>query len=107
MNYRQHVRDAVQTGGDSLGPKLGRAAVRINFSVVLIAAVTGATRATIYSWFYGNEVSNAYRTAVTRLTDILSDAPSTPVAWSKACKTFRIPQASATASSSASPTMRS
>jgi hypothetical protein len=100
MSYRKHVHDAVKTSGDSLGPQLGRAAVRLGFPVARIAVATGATRATVYSWFYGNQVSNAYRTAVSTLTAILQDAPSAAVAWSKACRTFRIQEPSQIQSSS-------
>jgi hypothetical protein len=100
MKYRKHVRDAVKTSGDSLGPQLGRAAVRLGFPVACIAAATGATRATVYSWFYGNHVSNAYRAAVIRLTTILRDAPTAAVAWSHACQSFHIPAALQTKSSS-------
>ena len=103
MKYRKHVRDAVQTGDNSLGPRLGRAAVRLGFSVIRVATATGATRATVYSWFYGNEVSNAYRKAVTRLINILSDAPTAAVAWSHACQAFQIHETSTTKSSSESP----
>jgi hypothetical protein len=102
MKYRKHVRDAVQTGGNSLGPQLGRAAIRLGFSVVRVATATGATRATVYSWFYGNEVSNAYRAAVTRLTTILTEAPTAAAAWSQACQAFSIPQTSQTKNSSES-----
>jgi len=107
MKYRKHVRDAVKTGGDSLGPQLGRAAIRLDFPIMRIASLTGATRATIYSWFYGNQVSNAYRSAVTRLTTILNEAPSAAAAWSKACQAFRIPQTSVTQNSSESQTPNS
>jgi predicted transcriptional regulator len=107
MKYRKHVRDNVKTAGDSLGPQLGRAAIRLGFSVVRVATVTGATRATIYSWFYGNEVSNAYRASVTRLTNILRDAPTAAAAWSQACQAFSIQQPSPTKSSSESPTLNS
>jgi hypothetical protein len=103
QNYQKHVRDAVATSGDTLGPQLGRAAVRLDFSVALVAAATGATRATIYSWFYGNPVSNAYRHNVTRLITILNDAPTAAVAWSRACKAFPIQTPSLTVNSSASP----
>jgi len=107
MKYRKHVRDAVKTGGDTLGPQLGRAAIRLDFPIVRIAKLTGATRATIYSWFYGNQVSNAYRSAVTRLTTILTEAPTAAAAWSQACQAFQIPTASPTKSSSASQTPNS
>lgn len=100
MSYRKHVLDAVQTGGDSLGPQLGRAAVRLGFPVTRIATATGATRATVYSWFYGNQVSNAYRNAVSTLTSILHDAPTAAVAWRQACRAFRIQDPSQTQSSS-------
>jgi hypothetical protein len=104
MRYRKHVRDAVKTGGDSLGPQLGRAAIRLDFPIARIAKLTGATRATIYSWFYGNQVSNAYRSAVTRLTTILTEAPTAAAAWSQACQAFQTPDVSPTQSSPTSPT---
>ena len=107
MKYRKHVRDAVKVGGSSLGQQLGRAAVRIGFPVTRIARITGATRATIYNWFYGNDVSNAYRTAVTTLTQILRDAPTSDAAWRKACQAFSIPQTSPTRNSSDSRTRNS
>jgi len=102
MKYRTHIRDAVKSGDNSLGPQLGRAAVRLGFPVVHVAAATGATRATVYSWYYGNRVSNAYRNAVTRLTNILCSAPNAAAAWSQACKTFQIPNPSPMRSSSES-----
>jgi hypothetical protein len=107
MQYRKHVRDAVKTAGNSLGPQLGRAAVRLEFPVMLITRATGASRATIYSWFYGNDVSNAYRNAVIRLTKILRAAPTAADAWSQACQAFSIPETSPTQNSSASPTPNS
>jgi hypothetical protein len=107
MKYRKHVRDAVKTGGDTLGPQLGRAAIRLDFPIVRIAKLTGATRATIYSWFYGNHVSNAYRSAATRLTTILNEAPTAAAAWSQACQAFSIPPTSLTKNSSESPTPNS
>jgi predicted transcriptional regulator len=107
MKYRQHIRDAVATSGNTLGTKLGRAAVRLDFSVVRIAELTGATRATVYSWFYGNEVSNAYKPTVTRLTNILRDAPTAAAAWSTACRAIPTQDNYQTESSSGSRTRRS
>lgn len=40
-------------------------------SVQQIALLTGASRSTIYNWFAGNGVTNAYRVSVLELTRTL------------------------------------
>lgn len=67
MTYHTKTRKALKQAPSSLGVRLGRLAVRKNKSVQDIAAVTGASRATVYSWFAGGTVSNAYSTIVTNL----------------------------------------
>ena len=88
MAYHYHTKRVVAEAPVTIGAHLGRWAVRRDFSVIRIASVTGATRATIYSWFAGHPVSNAYKPAVERLTKILKAAPNSDAAWSQACRVF-------------------
>ena len=55
----------------SLGVRLGRLAVRKHLSVQDIATRTGASRTTIYSWFAGRGITNAYRNTVAALIEEL------------------------------------
>jgi hypothetical protein len=48
----------------TLGVRLGRLAVRNKLSVQDLALRTGASRTTIYSWFAGKGVTNAYKRTV-------------------------------------------
>lgn len=88
MAYHYHTKRVVAGAPVTIGAHLGRWAVRRDFSVMRIASVTGATRATVYSWFAGQPVSNAYKSAVKRLTTILKAAPDSDAAWSEACRVF-------------------
>lgn len=67
MTYHTKTRIALKRAPSSLGVRLGRLAVRKNKSVQEIATATGASRVTVYSWFAGGTVSNAYRAIVTNL----------------------------------------
>jgi hypothetical protein len=67
MAYSDNLTRAVTRSPITLGSKLGRLAVLRGFSVVQVALHTGASRTTVYSWFTGGHVSNAYRPAVQRL----------------------------------------
>ena len=59
----------------NLGLVLRKQAHRKKFSVIKVAAFTGASRTTVYSWFAGGGVTNAYRPVVTALIESLkSDA---------------------------------
>jgi hypothetical protein len=88
MSYQFHVRERVRQAPATLGALLGRWAIKKDFPVMRIAQATGATRATVYSWFSGHDVSNAYKPAVKSLIEILKAAPDSEAAWSTACKTF-------------------
>lgn len=72
MAYQKQTREAV--GGAGLGPRLGRLALRKGISVIEISRITGASRPTIYRWFYGHGVSRAYTTAVTQLIKRLKNS---------------------------------
>lgn len=67
MTYQTKTRQSLKDAPSTLGVRLGRAAIRKNMSVQDIAARTGASRTTIYSWFAGGNVTNAYRTIVEAL----------------------------------------
>lgn len=64
MSYHTKTRIALRTAPNTLGVRLGRIAVRRGISVIDVAAKIGASRATVYSWFMGKAVSNAYRKPV-------------------------------------------
>ena len=67
MAYHFITRQYLKTAPSSLGVRLGRSAVRRGVSVQDIAKRIGASRPTIYSWFAGGAVSNAYRERVLAL----------------------------------------
>lgn len=68
MSYHAKTKALVKDAPSSLGVRLGRLAIKHNFSVQEIAKTTGATRATVYSWISGkSEVTNSYRVAVKAL----------------------------------------
>jgi len=64
MPYQQKTRDSVQALPPSLGRRLAKRAIQRGVSVAAIAKETGASRTTVYSWFDGGPVSNAYRSVV-------------------------------------------
>ena len=67
MAYHFITRQYLKTAPSSLGVRLGRMAVRKGVSVQDIAKRIGASRPTIYSWFAGGTVSNAYKERVIAL----------------------------------------
>jgi transcriptional regulator with XRE-family HTH domain len=64
MTYRLTTQRNVRAAPSSLGARLGKLAVKRGLSVAQIALLTGASRTTIYSWFAGGTVTNAYRRTV-------------------------------------------
>lgn len=74
MPYLQKTKDGVRgrkLANAPLGVRLAKLAVKHDFSVINIAERTGASRTTIYSWFAGRGVTNAYKAVVTNLIDEL------------------------------------
>ena len=70
MPYFKKTKDGLRKriGANApLGVRLAKLAVKHDFSVIKIAAYTGASRTTVYSWFAGRGVTNAYKPAVTKL----------------------------------------
>jgi hypothetical protein len=80
------VKEAVLKAPRTLGNQLGREAVRLDFSVLRVAKYTGATRWTVYTWFKGGSVTQAYRTRVKGLISILQKSKNAEEAWRKACR---------------------
>lgn len=46
---------------------------------------------TVYNWYAGKSVTNAYMSPVKELIQILIAAPDGDAAWSTACKKFNRP----------------
>lgn len=68
MSYHLKTKTALRNlTGKSGGTLLGLLAIRKGVSVSDIAAITGASRTTIYSWFNGGTISNAYAKPVSDL----------------------------------------
>jgi predicted metalloendopeptidase len=71
MPYSDAVKKSVTAAPKTIGNQLGRWAVHLDFPVMAIAQYTGATRQTVYNWFNGTEVTNAYKERVRSLLNIL------------------------------------
>jgi len=69
MPYFQKTKDVVRQnkGAAPLGVRLAKLAIKHDVSVIEIARRIGASRTAVYSWFYGQNVANAYKPAVTKL----------------------------------------
>lgn len=71
MPYHANTKATIKLAAKTLGSQLGRLAVKKQMSVVQIAQLTGASRTTVYSWFAGKGITNAYRHAVANLINKL------------------------------------
>lgn len=69
--YSDALRARIKAAPAGLGATLGKLAVRKEYSVVEIAAYTGATRTTVYNWLTNGIVSPAYRKIVAQLIETL------------------------------------
>jgi len=67
MPYHSSTRRILKDAPATLGVRLGRLALRKRVSVQDIAKRVGASRPTIYNWFTGSNVSNAYKERVAAL----------------------------------------
>lgn len=71
MAYHAITQARAQNPRKTAGVFLAKLAVRHELSAAQIAVLTGASRATVYNWFAGRAVSNAYKKAVSEITTIL------------------------------------
>lgn len=90
MPYAVQTIYLIRKGPRNLGNSLGRLAIDLDFSVLRIAKLTGATRQTVYNWLSGGEVLAPYRPAIERLIEILKSAKTADKAWEKACQEFNL-----------------
>lgn len=90
MAYSPEVQRSVATGTKNLGNQLGRWAIHIDLPVTKLAKATGATRPTLYSWFGGGTVTQAYRERVKDVLAILRNSSTAEVAWRKICTQFDV-----------------
>lgn len=71
MPYHASTKATIKLAAKTLGSQLGRLAIRKKLSVQAIAQMTGASRTTVYSWFAGKGITNAYRRPVADLINKL------------------------------------
>lgn len=67
MSYHASTKALVKGPSTLLGVRLGKAAVKHGVSVQDISHALGASRTTIYTWFAGGNVTNAYKRNVLEL----------------------------------------
>ena len=89
--YSPDVKQRVKLRPRTLGRRLAMAAVKKEVSVLQLAYLLGASRGTIYNWYAGKDVTNAYKSRVSSLINILTAAPTPEAAWSQACLHFTLP----------------
>ena len=88
-HYTPKIKARVKAGPNTVGLQLARLAILRSISVMEIAYLLGASRVTVYSWYSGKQITNAYVPSVTQLISILKSAPDDGAAWSTACKHFK------------------
>ena len=74
--YSKNTLLLLRAAPNTLGTRLGKLAVRRGYSVIKVAAYTGATRQSIYNWYAGHKVSPAYVPVVKALVQILKTTRS-------------------------------
>ena len=90
MAYSEKTIDMVLNAPKTLGSRLGRWAIHLDFPVTKIAQCTGATRQTVYNWFAGGDMLTPYEERVTILVKILESSSTAEAAWRKACQVFAL-----------------
>ena len=100
--YSKIVKQRVKAGPNTPGLELARLAILRDISIKEIAYLLGASRMTVYNWFSGGKITNAYQQRVTQLVNILKTAPTNDAAWSKACEAFH-PETQVPSQGSSSP----
>lgn len=88
--YKSTIRKKLALAPAGLGKTLGNEAVRINLSAVRIAKATGATRQTVYNWFFSGQVAPYYRDKVNVVLEIMHNAGTAEQAWGLICAHFNL-----------------
>lgn len=91
MSYHYKTKQMLKEAGRELGPRLGKLAVSKGLPVAQVAFITGASRPTVYQWFAGGAVSNAYRSAVQALINKLRTGTREQIADMKKTKAYIAP----------------
>lgn len=89
--YSNTIKQRVKAAPDTIGSQLARHAISKDISIREVAYLIGAARMTVYNWYSGKAVTNAYTARVEQLINILKAAPDGDAAWSTACQTFNLP----------------
>ena len=75
--YSPTTKQRVKEGPRTLGLQLARLAIKHNISIFEIAQRIGTARQTVYNWYSGHAVSNAYKQRVQELVSELKAQRST------------------------------
>ena len=90
MSYRSKTKARVRAAPLTLGSRMGRRAIYLDISVQELAALTGATRRTVYSWLFGGWVIPAYRNRLACLYTCLKEAPTRDAALTRASQELNV-----------------
>ncbi len=90
MAYSQKTIYAVAAAPKTVGNRLGRWAIHLEFPVTKIATALGVTRQTVYNWFMGKDVFIAYQDRVELLLQIMQSSKTADEAWRKICHAYNL-----------------
>ena len=90
--YSALIKQRVKAGPNTLGLQLARLAILRGISIKEIAYLLGASRMTVYNWYSGKKITNAYIPRVKQLINIFKTAPNGDAAWETACSQLTLPQ---------------
>lgn len=88
MGYHFKTKQSAKQASKEQGARLAKLAVAKELSVAQIATITGASRATVYSWFSGNGVSKAYQPNVQALIHKLRTGTEEEIVELKSAKAY-------------------
>ena len=90
MTYSAKLIADIGKAPKTLGTSLGRWAIHLDFPVIRIALVTGATRQSVYNWFKGGEVFVAYRPIVSALIQVMQTSGNAEEVWIRSVQLFNL-----------------
>ena len=90
MTYSAKLIADISKAPKTLGTSLGRWAIHLDFPVIRIALVTGATRQSVYNWFKGGEVFVAYRPIVSALIQVMQTSGNAEEVWIRSVQLFNL-----------------
>lgn len=80
MGYHYKTKQMAKQASQTQGMRLAKLSVTKGLSVQQIALITGASRTTVYNWFSGKGVTNAYRAHVQALINKLRTGTAEQIA---------------------------